>query len=106
VGFILRWSAFNGFVVWFWYQGIHLPNPNQCKEPSVFFANVGAYGWISTFSKVGVIVGILVCVFLLYKLVENFLERLSAQNTDAGYDRRWAWRGNASPSLGEAVFSI
>ena len=35
VVFVLRWSAFNGFLVWFWYRGINSHNPNQCKEPRI-----------------------------------------------------------------------
>jgi hypothetical protein len=48
-----RWVASNGLNIWFWYRGLDIPNPAQCKEPRVWlFANLSAYGNVRTFFKI------------------------------------------------------
>jgi hypothetical protein len=62
----IRWMAFNGFYLWFWFHGLTVPNILQCMEPRVFlFANLGAYGNARTFFK---ILFVVVTVMGLYYL--------------------------------------
>lgn len=66
----LRGTAFSAFYVWFWFHGLTIPNPSQCREPRVFlFANFGAYGNVRTAFKVFMVLGAIVSILTLTPLV-------------------------------------
>jgi hypothetical protein len=72
----LRWTASTGLNIWFWFRGLDIPNPLQCKEPRVYlFANLGAYGPVRTAFKVFSIFGAVYSFFLILILSEEIIRR-------------------------------
>jgi hypothetical protein len=77
----LRAAAFTAFYVWFWFHGLTIPNPLQCREPRVFFfANLGAYGNIRTVFKViaifGAIAALATIIRVVYAIPREIAERI------------------------------
>jgi hypothetical protein len=63
---ICRWIAFTVLNTWFWFHGLSVQNDAQCQEPRVFFfANLSAYGHISTWFKVETVTSCLVSFYIV-----------------------------------------